>query len=160
MKLSINLFAVAASCALATSGLAQDLNDTVATQWIDEIEVEAKRVALDTPAGTYASAVTVLRFDPSIELQTRGLAEGQADVTVQGSLFENIGFKIGALTIVDPQTGHYAAGLPIDPAFLSAPEVHTGINNATGGFNSSIATVAYGIPTIQRGGVLLSLIHI
>jgi vitamin B12 transporter len=154
VKLSINLLAAAASCALATSGLAQDLNDTVATQWIDEIEVEAKRVALDAPAGTYASAVTVLRFDPSIELQTRGLAEGQADVTVQGSLFENIGFKIGALTIVDPQTGHYAAGLPIDPALLSAPEVHTGINNATGGFNSSIATVAYGIPTIQRGGAL------
>ena len=62
-------------------------------EWIEEIEVKAKRVALDNPAGTYAATVTALRFDPSVELQIRGLAEGQADVTTRGSLFENIGFK-------------------------------------------------------------------
>ena len=38
-------------------------------EWIEEIEVKAKRVALDNPAGTYAATVTALRFDPSVELQ-------------------------------------------------------------------------------------------
>ena len=121
-------------------------------EWIEEIEVRAKKVALDNPAGTYASTVTLLRFDPSIELQIRGLAEGQADVTTRGSLFENVGFKIGSLTILDPQTGHYSADIPIDPHLLSQPKVQLGLENTLGGFNSNIATIAYSIPKVKSGG--------
>ena len=154
MKLSINIFSFVAFCAITISALARDEDGKTEADWIEEIEVYAKRVALETPAGTYAAPVTMLRFDPSIEVQIRGLAEGQADVTVQGGLFENTGFKIGPVTIVDPQTGHYAVELPVDPALLSAPVVQTGISNAIGGFNSSIATVAYGIPKIEAGGSL------
>ncbi|MAI41824.1 MAG: hypothetical protein ACJ0Q6_01760 [Candidatus Azotimanducaceae bacterium] len=139
-------------CANTASALgnSKDINNEI--EWIDEIEVQAKKVALDAPAGTYASVVTLLRFDPSIELQIRGLAEGQADVTTRGSLFENVGFKIGPMTILDPQTGHYAADIPIDPRLLSAPDVQLGMENTFAGFNSSIATIAYGIPQIQNGG--------
>ncbi|NIL95458.1 MAG: TonB-dependent receptor, partial [Woeseiaceae bacterium] len=78
-------------------------------QEITEIEVRAVRVANVRPAGTYASVATALRFDPLTELQSRGLPEGQADVTVRGGLFENTGFRVGAVTIIDPQTGHYFA---------------------------------------------------
>jgi hypothetical protein len=39
-------------------------------------------------------------------------------------------FAVGATTVIDPQTGHYTAGLPIDPGFLSAPGLLTGIDNA------------------------------
>ena len=92
---------------------------------IAEITVTESRVANTRPAGTYASPATVLRFDPTTELQSRGLPEGQADVTVRGGLFENTGFKTGAVTIMDPQTGHYVAELPIDPGFLSAPQAFT-----------------------------------
>ena len=56
---------------------------------ITEITVSARRVANTRPAGTYASPATLLRFDPSTQLQSRGLAEGQSDVTVRGGVFEN-----------------------------------------------------------------------
>lgn len=122
---------------------------------ITEITVTEARVANTRPAGTYASPVTVLRFDPTTELQSRGLPEGQADVTVRGGLFENTGFKTGAVTIMDPQTGHYVAELPLDPNFLSAPRILTGIDNALAGFNSNVATVSYAPATISGGGAVL-----
>jgi len=124
-------------------------------QELSEITVTASRVANSRPAGTYAAVATQLRFDPLTELQSRGLPEGQADVTVRGGLFENTGFKAGSVTIIDPQTGHYAAELPIDPTFLSAPELLTGIDNSIAGFNSNIATVEYLLRKIHDGGSVL-----
>ncbi len=123
---------------------------------IDEITVIDRRVANTRPAGTYAAIATALRYDPGTELQSRGLPEGQADVTVRGGLFENTGFKVGAVTVIDPQTGHYAAELPFDPAILSAPEIHTGIDNSLGGFNSNVATVTYALPRVVPGGSLMA----
>jgi len=124
-------------------------------QELDEISVTASRVANTRPAGTYSSIATVLRFDPLTELQSRGLPEGQADVTVRGGLFENTGFKVGSVTIIDPQTGHYAAGLPIAPELLQVPDLLTGIDNSLAGFNSTIATVAHSLRKISDGGTVL-----
>lgn len=121
---------------------------------IDEITVNAQRVANQLPAGTYAAPATTLRFDPLTELQSRGLAEGQSDVTVRGGVFENTGFKLGAVTVMDPQTGHYVAEMAVDPAFMSAPGIYKGIDNAIHGFNSAIATIAYAYRAIQSGGYL------
>ena len=123
-----------------------------ADEEISEITVAAKRIANDVPASTYASVATSLRFDPLTELQSRGLAEGQSDVTVRGGLFENTGFKLGAVTIVDPQTGHYVAELPVDPAWLAAPQILKGVDSAVAGFNSTIATVAYGLRRVDNSG--------
>ena len=141
---------VAPHTVLAQSTVGDDDSDE-----IEEITVIDRRVANERPAGTYAAAATALRFDPATELQSRGLAEGQADVTVRGGLFENTGFKLGAVTVIDPQTGHYAAELPIDPGLLSAPELRTGSENSLAGFNSNVATIAYGIPRVSRGGSVL-----
>lgn len=120
------------------------------TSSLPEIFVNPTRVANTEPAGTFASAVTQLRFNPQTEIQSRGMPEGQADVTVRGGLFENTGFKLGAATIVDPQTGHYVAELPIDPALLSTPQILTGGDNALAGFNSNVATIEYAIPAIRQ----------
>ena len=122
---------------------------------LSEIIVTADRVANSRPAGTYSATVTLLRFDPLTEVQSRGLSEGQADVTVRGGLFENTGFKAGAVTIMDPQTGHYVAELPIDPELLSEPRVLTGIDNLLAGFNSNIATIEYALRKIVDGGSVL-----
>ena len=119
---------------------------------ISEITVRAARVANRSPAGSYATPATTLRFDPLTELQSRGVAEGQSDVTVRGGLFENTGFKLGAVTVMDPQTGHYVAELPVDPALMSVPAIYKGIDSAVEGFNSAIATVSYGIGRVQDGG--------
>jgi len=125
-----------------------------ASDAIAEITVSARRVANVRPAGTYASPATTLRFDPLTELQSRGLAEGQSDVTVRGGVFDNTGFTLGSVTIMDPQTGHYTAELPVDPAFLSAPAIYQGIDGAVQGFNAAVATVAYAINRVTEGGAV------
>ena len=129
-------------------------DDGVEPEEIAEITVKASRIANTRPAGTYASPATALRFDPLTELQSRGLAEGQSDVTVRGSVFENTGFKLGAVTVMDPQTGHYVAELPVDPSLMSTPAIFKGIDSAIEGFNSAIATVAYGVATVTDGGTV------
>jgi len=121
---------------------------------LEIIEVIGRRVANLEPASTYAAAVTALRYDPQVDIQTRGLAEGQADVTIRGGLFENTGFKLGAVTIFDPQTGHYTAELPIDPEMLTAPALLTGSTNSIDAFNASVATVRYGYADILPGGTV------
>jgi outer membrane cobalamin receptor len=114
-----------------------------ADEEISMITVVARRVANTVPASTFGTAATLLRYDPQLDLQSRGLPEGQADISVRGGLFENSGFKLGAITIFDPQTGHYFADLPVDPDVLSSPDVLTGIDNAVHGFNSAVATINY-----------------
>jgi len=151
MHLVMRLFLLA----LASLALTEEINATDNDEELAEVIVRASRVANIRPAGSYASLATTLRFDPQTELQSRGLPEGQADVTVHGGMFENTGFAIGATTIMDPQTGHYAAGLPVDPEFLSLSELQTGIDNAVSGFNSAIATVVYSLPAISSGGDVL-----
>lgn len=141
---------------LVSSYSAQSMADDAAEDNDDiaEITVSAERVANTRPAGTYASPATALRFDPLTEIQSRGLAEGQADVTVRGGVFENTGFKLGAVTVMDPQTGHYVAELPVDPAFMLSPGIYKGIDNAVHGFNSAIATIAYSLRRMEDGGTV------
>ena len=140
---------VVALHALVGTVVAQDSGE----ETISEITVSGKRVANERPAGSYASPVTTLRFDPLTEIQSRGLAEGQSDVTVRGGVFENTGFQLGAITIMDPQTGHYVAELPVDPEFMTSPGIYKGIDNAIAGFNSAIATVSYRFRSIRDGGI-------
>jgi len=140
---------------LPSTLLAQSNSADGAETELAEITVRARRVANLRPAGTFAAPATTLRFDPATELQSRGLAEGQSDVTVRGGIFENTGFKLGAVTVMDPQTGHYFAELPVDPMSMSDHEVVKGIDNAIEGFNSNIATVSYGLRAIASGGYVL-----
>jgi len=144
------------TCLLLCVGLTARAGESQTTESeakaLETIEVIGRRVANLQPASTYAAAVTALRYDPQVDVQARGLAEGQADVAVRGGLFENTGFKLGAVTIFDPQTGHYAAELPIDPGMLTAPSVLTGSANSISAFNASVATVRYGYAKIEPGG--------
>lgn len=119
---------------------------------LESIAVTGQRVANLQPASTYSAVVTELRYDPQVDIQARGLPEGQADVAVRGGLFENTGFKIGAVSIFDPQTGHYSVELPIDPDMLSTPSLMTDSHNALNTFNASVATIQYGYADILSGG--------
>jgi hypothetical protein len=118
---------------------------------LEEVTVEARRTANERPAAAYSTLVTALRFDPQVELQSRGLPEGQTDITIRGGLFENTGIQVGAATILDPQTGHYVGDLPLAPAALSAPMILTGSDNALRGFNAAIATVRYDLAPLVSG---------
>ncbi len=114
--------------------------------------VFSEQVANQTPVNTFAMPVSGLRFEPRVDVQARNLAEAQADVAIRGGVFENTGFKIGALSLYDPQTGHYLAEIPIAPAMLLTPKVLTGADNALAGFNAGVGTVAYGWRPIEQRG--------
>ena len=98
--------------------------------------------------------VTALRYEPLLDVEARNQAEGQADVAIRGGIFENTGFRIGGAFLFDPQTGHYFAELPVAPAMISAPRILTGAENALGGFNDDVGTVAYDWQVIRPWGEL------
>ena len=80
------------------------------------------------------------------------MAEAQADVTIRGDTFENTGMQVGALSIFDPQTGHYLMELPIAPVMLGAPAVQTGEEFANNSMNSTGGGIAYEWKPIGVGG--------
>jgi len=122
------------------------------TYVLPTLSISTERVANDTPAATFAMPVSALQFEPRVDVQARNFAEAQADISIRGGIFENTGFKFGALALFDPQTGHYFSELPIAPAMLASPQVLSGADNAAQGFNAEVGTVAYAwSPITQRG---------
>ncbi len=121
---------------------------------LPQVEVAGFRVANPTPAGTFAMPVTALRFEPGVDIHSRNLAEGQADVTVRGGTFENTGLLIGAISPFDAQTGHYAMEIPIAPRMLSAPRVMTGEALVLGALNATSGAISYAWKPVRTSGSL------
>lgn len=119
---------------------------------IEKITVEGAATANESPVGTFNSPISNLEYDPRVDLQSRNMAEAQADVTIRGGIFENTGFSVGSATLIDPQTGHYVAEMPIAPEMLSAPAILTGVDNSLYGANSSVGSVAFKWRPIQTAG--------
>ncbi|MFT6330359.1 MAG: hypothetical protein ACJAYN_002300 [Bermanella sp.] len=119
---------------------------------IEKITVEGSATANNKPVGTFGSLVSNLEYDPRVDLQSRNMAEAQADVTIRGGIFENTGFRIGSATLFDPQTGHYFAEIPIAQEMLSDANVLTGVDNALLGVNSSVGTISREWTPIQTSG--------
>lgn len=119
---------------------------------LPEVRVFSSRVANQEPAGTFAMPVSALRYEPQVDIHARNLAEGQADITIRGGIFENTGFQVGAVSVGDPQTGHYFAEIPIAPAMLTAPVVLTGADLVHGAMNASAGSVQYGWRPVRTGG--------
>ncbi|HWL14103.1 MAG TPA: TonB-dependent receptor [Opitutus sp.] len=109
---------------------------------LPEVTVFSPRVANQAPVATFAMPVSALRFEPRVDVQARNFAEGQADVAIRGGIFENTGFRIGGLSLFDPQTGHYFAEIPIAPAMLGAPQIVTGPDLALQSTNATVGAVA------------------
>jgi hypothetical protein len=124
------------------------------TQTLPTLFIDAQQTANLIPVATYASPVSNLEFEPRVDLQSRNMAEAQGDVTIRGGIFENTGFRLGSATLLDPQTGHYFAELPVAPEMLTRPEVLTGTENALFGFNSTVGTISYSWSRISDGGSL------
>ncbi|MBU2924492.1 TonB-dependent receptor [Colwellia sp. 4_MG-2023] len=147
---------------LSTSVLASDVNKETnnevknemeeSSHDIEKIMVEGSTTANNKPVGTFGSPVSNLEYDPRVDLQSRNMAEAQADVTIRGGIFENTGFRVGSATLVDPQTGHYFAEIPIAQEMLSNANVLTGVDNALLGMNSSVGTVSREWKEIKTSG--------
>jgi vitamin B12 transporter len=121
---------------------------------LPDFEVRSTRVANQISAGTIDMPVSALRYEPRVDVQARNFAEAQADIAIRGGIFESTGFQLGALTLGDPQTGHYAAEIPVPPAMLTPPTVLTGVRNAFSSANAIAGTVSYGWQPIRDTGRL------
>jgi outer membrane receptor protein involved in Fe transport len=117
------------------------------------VTVNSPRVANQAPVGTFPMPVSALRYEPRVDIQGRNLAEGQADVTIRGGIFESTGFQVGAVTLLDSQTGHYLAEIPIAPTMLGSPEVATGADLATNATNSTSGAVSSRWRAIRPSGL-------
>ena len=137
-------------CSVTPFSYAQATSNTETA--IEQITVEASATANKLPVGTFDSPVSNLEYDPRVDLQSRNMAEAQADVTIRGGIFENTGFRGGSATLLDPQTGHYVAELPIAPQMLTGPYILTGADNALNGMNSSVGSISFGFKPIKTGG--------
>ncbi|GFD70392.1 TonB-dependent siderophore receptor [Alteromonas sp. KUL106] len=142
-----------------TSMAAENVDTSVANgsvnsneQGVERITIEGAATANNKPVGTFNSPISNLEYDPRVDLQSRNMAEAQADVTIRGGIFENTGFRVGSATLIDPQTGHYFAEIPIAPEMLTKPSIFTGVNNALYGVNSSVGTVSFGWRPLQTSG--------
>ncbi len=148
MKPALIASAIAVS-ALAVAGAPVGAQDTTS---MPPFMVYSPSVANQSPAGAFAMPVSALRYEPLVDIEPRNMAEAQSDVTIRGDTFENTGLQVGALSIFDPQTGHYLTELPIAPAMLGAPRVLTGAAHAADTMNSTGGAVAYGWRPVSSAG--------
>jgi hypothetical protein len=119
---------------------------------IEKITIKGSTTANTEPVGTFGSSVSNLEYDPRVDLQSRNMAEAQADVTIRGGIFENTGFTVGSAALLDPQTGHYVAEIPIAQEMLTNADILTGVDNALLGVNSSVGTVSRSWKAIKTSG--------
>ncbi len=116
----------------------------------EDITVES--VYVDTPASSFESVITGLRFEPLVDLQGRNFNEAQSDVSIRGGIFDNTEFSIGGASLYDPQTGHYSAEIPISPSMLGGAQVLTGLDQAIFGFQGVAGSVRYSLAPITSTG--------
>ena len=121
----------------------ESTDSSLPTYTLPTLTVQGQEIANLRPASTYQSIVSNLDFDPRIDFQSRNMAEAQGDINIRGGIFEGTGIQVGAVTLIDPQTGHYSTELPIAPEMLTNPKVLTGASNALRGFNSTSGTLSY-----------------
>ena len=139
-------------CVTVAAAVSAALRAQEATTSLPAITVYSPSVANQSPAGTFAMPVSALHYEPLVDIEPRNMAEAQSDITIRGDTFENTGMQIGALSISDPQTGHYLTELPIAPAMLGAPEILTGASHAIETMNSMAGAVAYDWRPITGAG--------
>lgn len=121
---------------------------------LSELHVVSTRIANQSPAGTFAMPVSSLRYEPRVDLQARNLGEAQSDLTIRGGTFEAVGIRIGGVSLLDPQTGHYLAEIPVAPEMLQPPEVITGADLALSSLNATSGAVSYSWRPIRTQGAL------
>lgn len=132
--------------------LANSLFGQTAPVQLPALTIYSPRVANQESSGNVATPVTALRYEAGVDLEARNSAEGQADIILRGGIFDNTGIRIGAVSLIDPQTGHYTAEIPIAPAMLGAPEILTGADHAGNSLNANVGAVALGWRPIAGGG--------
>lgn len=77
-----------------------------------------------------SSVDELLRFIPGVEMQMRGPAGSQSDISLRGSTFQQVLVLLDGLRLNDPNTGHFSSYIPIAPAEIDRIEILKGAASA------------------------------
>ncbi len=72
----------------------------------------------------------LLRYVPGMEVQVRGPFGSQSDISLRGGTFQQTLVIIDGVRVNDPNTGHFAAYIPIAPSEIERIEVLKGASSA------------------------------
>jgi outer membrane receptor protein involved in Fe transport len=91
--------------------------------------------------------MVALANTPELSVNRQGLA--QHDLSVRGSSYTGAGISINGLNLRVPHDAHFNSELPFPSFLLSAPQVRTGLDNASGHL---VGTAAYTTVPLGNGG--------
>ena len=72
----------------------------------------------------------LLRFLPGIEMQMRGPAGVQSDISLRGSTFQQVLVILDGMRLNDPNTGHFSSYIPIAPHEIERVEILKGASSS------------------------------
>jgi hypothetical protein len=100
----------------------------------EDIVVQAPKSDVDVFQG--GAVASTLDRVPGLAVVSQGVADGQADLQIQGSAFSGAGVALAGLSLGNAQTEHFNAELPVDPFLLGQPLVLGGVDQlrASDGF--------------------------
>ena len=111
------------------------------TLLLDGVDVTASRAPLaagrvprivtvldrDAIAAAPAQSVNdLLKYAVGVDVRQRGPIGAQTDISIRGGTSEHIAILLNGINICDPQTGHNAFDLPVDPAEIERIEIVEG----------------------------------
>lgn len=108
---------------------------------------------LDSVAVSKLPAQTIndiLKFSVGVDVRQRGVAGMQTDVSMRGGTFDQVAILLNGVNICDPQTGHNAVDLPVDPREIERIEVLEGPAARVYGTSSLVGAI--NIVTKDRSG--------
>ncbi len=114
------------------SGIMVELEEVEASgEWPADLEdASLKPVILVTSTDISSSAATshedMLEYLPQVDIRQRGRHGIQADLSIQGSSFDQSMVLLNGINMSDPQTGHFQLNLPLDLYSIHHMEVITG----------------------------------
>ena len=138
------------------------------TLLLDGVDVTASRAPLaagrvprivtvldrDAIAAAPAQSVNdLLKYAVGVDVRQRGPIGAQTDISIRGGTSEHIAILLNGINICDPQTGHNAFDLPVDPAEIERIEIVEGPAGRIYGTSSlSGAVNIVTLPAGESGG--------
>lgn len=72
----------------------------------------------------------LLRYLPGLEVEMRGPAGSQSDLSIRGGTFQQVLVILDGVRLNDPNTGHFNSYIPIAPAEIDRVEILKGASSA------------------------------
>jgi len=87
------------------------------------------------------SVADLLRYFPSVDVNSRGTHGIQSDLSIRGSGFEQVLVLINGIRLNDPQTGHHNLDLPVSLSDIERIEILYGSGSSLYGSDAVAGTV-------------------